>query len=891
MNTLDESITVLLIDDEPGFAELVAELLQEEHDRLEPIPETNPEAGLQRLSDDDIDCIVCDYDMPDLDGIAVLESVRNDDPQLPFILFTGKGSEEVASEALSMGATDYLRKDHGTEQFELLSNRIINAVEAYRSQQQAATLKRIRSRVREANQQLITASSKEDAATRVCEILTASDPYQFAWMGEINHETNRIEPIAEAGTGNGYLENISITPDSSPTGQGPGGTAIRERRIVVSQDIREDPAFEPWRAEAIERGFESVAAIPLESDDTLHGVLAVYAARPRAFDRDERSLLSELASDLALTLDRFQVERHMEIQRQQYQDLFERAPVMYIVTLVEEDEPIIEYCNQEFCETLGYDRDEVKGSSALEFYTEASRQKALNGGLDRALNGQFSREERVLTACDGTEIITVVQTTPRRDEEGTIIGGLSLFFDVTDQREREEELTLYKTMVETVPDGVYAMDDDLHYIAVNDGMAELTGYPKEAIEGSHMSLIHDESGVQAAIESREELRERNEETATMVVEYDHFSAAADPIPCEVRFRPLPSDNGFSGTAGVVRDISDRKRRERELERFQTVVEATGDAVYTLDADGNLTYVNDAFCELVGYSKVELLGEYVDIVMDDHDIDRGEAVIRELLRGDEESRTWEMDLVAADGRRITVENHLALLPHEEEFRGTTGVHRDITARKERERELQRQNERLEKFTSIVSHDLQSPLNMAIGRLELAMEECDSDHLDEVHDAHDRMNDLISDLLELAQQGRVVEELEAVSLGELAEQCWRESATEDADLCVETDIRVRADPDRLRQLLDNLMRNAVEHGGNEVTVTLGALPNDAGFYVADDGPGISESDLPEVFEAGYSSTADGTGLGLSIVDEIAVAHGWTVQLTRSDHGGARFEIHPG
>jgi two-component sensor histidine kinase len=143
---------------------------------------------------------------------------------------------------------------------------------------------------------------------------------------------------------------------------------------------------------------------------------------------------------------------------------------------------------------------------------------------------------------------------------------------------------------------------------------------------------------------------------------------------------------------------------------------------------------------------------------------------------------------------------------------------------RERALERHNEQLEQFASIVSHDLRNPLNVAQGRLELAREECDSEHLPPVADAHDRMTALIEDLLTLAREGETVRELQLVSLEEVAADCWRTVATADATLEIDMDRRIRADPDRIHQLLGNLFRNSVEHGSTDVdadglTITIG------------------------------------------------------------------------
>jgi signal transduction histidine kinase len=112
------------------------------------------------------------------------------------------------------------------------------------------------------------------------------------------------------------------------------------------------------------------------------------------------------------------------------------------------------------------------------------------------------------------------------------------------------------------------------------------------------------------------------------------------------------------------------------------------------------------------------------------------------------------------------------------------------------------------------------------------------------------------------------------------------TSDATLVTATDRVVVADPDRLQRLLENLVRNAVEHGGDDVTVVVGGL--DDGFYVEDDGRGIPEADRRTVLESGYSTANDGTGVGLHIVDRMADVHDWALRVTESDDGGARFEI---
>ncbi|MFB6070363.1 MAG: ATP-binding protein [Halanaeroarchaeum sp.] len=214
--------------------------------------------------------------------------------------------------------------------------------------------------------------------------------------------------------------------------------------------------------------------------------------------------------------------------------------------------------------------------------------------------------------------------------------------------------------------------------------------------------------------------------------------------------------------------------------------------------------------------------------------------------------------------------------------------DITHREQYRRELERQNERLDQFANMISHDLRNPLNVASGHLELAQEDCDGDHLETVADAHTRMEDLIEDVLALARQGQPIDETETVQFASVAGQCWQVVDTVDAKLVTDSDLRFIADADRLQQLLENLFRNAIEHGGTNVTIRVGEIDGERGFFVADDGPGIAPEQRDQVLESGYSTADEGTGFGLAIVKEIADAHGWTLTITESTDGGARFEI---
>ncbi|MDG5776097.1 response regulator [Haloarculaceae archaeon H-GB2-1] len=217
--------------------------------------------------------------------------------------------------------------------------------------------------------------------------------------------------------------------------------------------------------------------------------------------------------------------------------------------------------------------------------------------------------------------------------------------------------------------------------------------------------------------------------------------------------------------------------------------------------------------------------------------------------------------------------------------------NVTERVERERELVQQNERLDEFASLVSHDLRNPLTVAKNRLAVAQEEFGSEHLVHVSDALDQMEDLIEDLLVLAREGDI-DEVEPVELEPLVRQTWQGIDSEPARIDVDAPVTLVADETKLRQVLENLFQNSLEHGVTdsdaEPSVTVGVGVLDDGFYVEDDGVGIPAADREDVLEAGFSTADDGTGFGLHIAEEIVTAHGWDIAVSESDAGGARFEI---
>jgi len=214
------------------------------------------------------------------------------------------------------------------------------------------------------------------------------------------------------------------------------------------------------------------------------------------------------------------------------------------------------------------------------------------------------------------------------------------------------------------------------------------------------------------------------------------------------------------------------------------------------------------------------------------------------------------------------------------------------REHQRRELERERNRLDDVASTLSHDLRNPLTTANLRLDLAAEECNSEHLADVASALDRIDQLVSDVLAMARLGKQVIDPEEIAFDALVRETWQTTSLGGATLQVDEDLEtIVGDEGRLRQLFENLFRNATEHAATDETdlvVSVGRLAEGEGFYVADNGAGVPEGDHEKIFERGYSTRQDGTGFGLSIVREVVEGHGGSITVTDSEDGGARFEI---
>jgi signal transduction histidine kinase len=308
-----------------------------------------------------------------------------------------------------------------------------------------------------------------------------------------------------------------------------------------------------------------------------------------------------------------------------------------------------------------------------------------------------------------------------------------------------------------------------------------------------------------------------------------------------------------------------------------------DQLYAKDASARHLLTSDAglqTSDLIGRTDAAIDGaseEHTDRTVDDdrYVIEKGNPLLeREEYTGADGdadiryTRTSKMPWYGPDGSVV----------------GLVGVTRDISDWKSQERTLRQQNERLAKIAIVAAHELRNELQVASGRFDLATG--DPEQAEVVADSLAQLETITDDVVRLANAETHEADERSVWLSTSAREVWEALPTSDARLTVDVDRLVVADPRALRLLFEILLSNAIQHGGSDVTVMVGAT--DDGFYVADDGTGIDLDPPERVFDVGFELGDTDVGIGLYVARRIAVDHGWSLDVSNRPDGGARFDV---
>ncbi|MDS0278724.1 PAS domain S-box protein [Halomicroarcula sp. S1AR25-4] len=379
-----------------------------------------------------------------------------------------------------------------------------------------------------------------------------------------------------------------------------------------------------------------------------------------------------------------ELERHRERVEDELREVFDRIDDAFFAL---DEEWRFTHVNDRAATLLDRSADELVGESVWDAFPEA-----VNSQFQTEYERAFETQESRSFEAYYPPLATWFEVTAYPSETG-----LSVYFrDVTDRVERERELERYETIVETVEDGIYVADDDGHFTHVNESYASMVGYDPSELVGKHVSAVVDDDGVLAEAKRLEQELATGERTQA-VLEAELETADGDTFAGEATFALFETEDGYE-RVGVVRDVTDRTERERELELYESIVETVDDGIYAVDTDGEFVLVNEQFCELTGYEEAELLGADATTVHGEVVSATAESIADEVVSGGRGVAGFELDVQTSDGDTVPCESRFSPFPLDDGF-GRCGVVRDISDRLDREDELKRRVHQQEVVTDL------------------------------------------------------------------------------------------------------------------------------------------------------------------------------------------------
>jgi PAS domain S-box-containing protein len=565
---------------------------------------------------------------------------------IPIIYLTAYTEETLVQQASLTDAYAYLAKPVRDRE---LRASLEMALYKHETEKRLQHLNRVLRAVRNINQLITREHDAQRLLEEACQILVRTRGYLLVWIGRTEPGDKLVHPVASAGRQAGYLEQVEITWDESQTGQGPTGSAIREKRPVICRDVATDPNFTPWREAALKRGFAASATIPIVHEQSLLAVLNVYGDRVDLFDDEEVDLLAEVARDLAFALAALEEEvarkrTEAEIQRLASFPQLNPNPVLEV-----DGKGVVTFQNRAVISLL-----EKSGQLTDPSVILPQDMKAILARLVLGESAMDYREVKVGEWVLGEDIHLLPQFNVVRIYAR----------DITERKHTEEALLESEQKFKNVFDNsaigksITALDGRVN---VNQALCDMLGYTKDEISRIKWQGFTHPDDIELTEKQLALMQSGEQKSARFIKRYikkDGSIVWGDVNTVLQR----DQDGAPQYYITAVMDITERKLAEQERleseQKFRNVFDnsAIGKSITLLDGTVNF---NQAFCDMLGYSKEEFSRlKWQDFTQPD-DIELTEKQTALMESGEQKSVRFIKRYIKKDGSIVWVDVNTVL----------------------------------------------------------------------------------------------------------------------------------------------------------------------------------------------------------------------------------------
>jgi PAS domain S-box-containing protein len=766
------------------------------------------------------------------------------------------------------------------------------------------------------NQAIVRVRDRQRLFDETCRIAVEDGLIKLAWFGLVDETTGVVQVVATAGASHGYVEKLRITVGDEPSGRGPTGSALREGKYVICNDIEYDERMTVWREEALANGFHSSAAFPIVTFGKIHAVFSLYAGEKNFFDGEEIKLLEEMSQDISYAMESIKLEEDRKLidealkkSEVKYRDLVEQAADG--IFIVDKDWKIL-FVNPRSCEMLGYREEEllrlnIKDTYAPEDIDAADHRKK------ETQSGSNLQIERNMRRKDGS--VFPVEVSVRVLKDGNFQG---IVHDLTERKLAETALreseARFRELADMLPLAVFEIEGHGNLTFANRNALTTFGYEQTDYErGLNVSQIIVPDDRLRAIEKAMAVMNGEKSGGT---EYTAMRKNGDHFPIMVYTSSLA--NQRKGLRGIVLDLTEQKRAEEQLRLQSAALQSAANAIVITDRDGNVTWVNPSYTRLTGYSFEEVIGKSTRILKSGK---QGPAFYKNLWDTILSGRMWNNELINKRKDGSVYNEEMTVTPvrnAQGEITHFVAIKQDVTERKKLQEQLihAQKMEGIGTLAGGIAHDFNNILGIILGYSTLLVHtknnaEKFSENMAAINQAVQRGANLVRQILTFARKSETTFELVDVNtmakeLLSMLMQTFPKVVT--FSHSIQQGLPpINADPSQIHQALLNLCvnaRDAMPKGGT-LSLSTGLLSGEdlrkrlsdaveiqyVFVAVSDTGVGMTDHLKSRIFEPFFTTKelGRGTGLGLAVVYGIVNAHHGFVDVESEQGKGTTFRLY--